>query len=200
MRDRDLVRLYWPIDLRPAFDALFAIDDAMADIVTSSTQPALGAIRLAWWREALERLDSNAPPPEPRLQAVARELLPRYVSRTSLAGIPEGWASLLDEEPDPDLVAGRGFAIFAAAACLLCATAPRLSEAGSLFAFADAKRRGFGTFEHSSWPMRFARPLRPLTALAALAARDLRQDQIESEATPGRAYTLIRHRLTGRIP
>ena len=59
MTDRDLVRLYWPVALRPAFDALFAIDDALADIVMSSTQPALGAIRLAWWREALERLDTN---------------------------------------------------------------------------------------------------------------------------------------------
>ena len=35
---------------------MFGIDDALAEVVTSSTQPALGAIRLAWWREALERL------------------------------------------------------------------------------------------------------------------------------------------------
>ena len=47
MRDRDLVRLYWPVELRPAFDALFAIDDAMADVVASSTQPALGAFYVA---------------------------------------------------------------------------------------------------------------------------------------------------------
>jgi 15-cis-phytoene synthase len=75
MTDRDLVRLYWPVELRPAFDALFAIDDALGAVVASSTQPALGAIRLAWWRDALERLDVSPPPPEPRLQAVARELL-----------------------------------------------------------------------------------------------------------------------------
>lgn len=198
--DRDLVRLYWPVALRPAFDALFAIDDVMAEVVASSTQPALGAIRLAWWREALERLDANSPPPEPRLQAVARELLPRGVSRTSLAGIPEGWSALLDEVPDPDIVVGRGTGLFAAGACLLRATAPRLLEAGSLFAFADAKRRGLGTFDHSTWSMHFARPIRPLTAFAALAARDLRQDYIEPEATPGRALALLRHRFTGRIP
>ena len=200
MRDRDLVRLYWPVELRPAFDALLGLDDVMAEVVASSTQPALGAIRLAWWREALLRLDVDKPPPEPRLQAVARELLPRGVTRMSLAGIPEGWAPLLDEVPDPDIVAERGTGIFAAGACLLGATAPRLLEAGSLFAFADAKRRGLGTFEHSQWPMHFARPVRPLTALAALAARDLRQKQVEPEATPGRALVLIRHRLTGRIP
>jgi 15-cis-phytoene synthase len=77
LTDRDLVRLYWPVELRPAFDALFAIDDALGEVVASSTQPALGAIRLAWWRDALERLDTSAPPPEPRLQAAASLLLPR---------------------------------------------------------------------------------------------------------------------------
>lgn len=197
--DRDLVRLYWPVELRPAFDALFAIDDVMAEVVASSTQPALGAIRLAWWREALERLDADAPPPEPRLQAVARELLPRGVTRTSLAGIPDGWSALFDEQPDPEIVASRGTALFAAGACLLQATAPRLLEAGSLFAFADAKRRGFGPFSHSKGSMRFEKPLRPLTALSALAARDLRRQRAEPEATPGRAVVLLRHRFTGRI-
>ena len=45
------------MELRPAFDALLAIDDAMAEIVATATQPALAAIKLAWWREALEKLD-----------------------------------------------------------------------------------------------------------------------------------------------
>ena len=199
MRDRDLVRLYWPVDLRPAFDALLEIDDALRNVVLTSTQPTLGAIRLAWWRDALEQLDAHKPPPEPRLQAVARELLPRGVGRMSLSGIAEGWASLLDEVPDADLVAERGAGLFAAGACLLKAMDSRLLEAGSLYAFATAKRLGFGPFDHSEWPMRFARPLRPLTALAALAARDLRQDQVEPEATPARALALVRHRMTGRV-
>jgi hypothetical protein len=30
-RDRDLVRLHWSVELRPAFDALLDIDDAMAE-------------------------------------------------------------------------------------------------------------------------------------------------------------------------
>jgi phytoene synthase len=198
-RDRDLVRLYWPVALRSAFDALFALDDVMAEVVASSTQPALGAIRLAWWREALERLDAEAPPPEPRLQAVAAELLSRGVTRASLAGIPDGWAPLLDEKPETDLVAVRGVALFEAAACLLGATAPTLAEAGSLYALADARRHGLFRIEARVSPMHFPRRLRPLTAFAALAARDLRKYQVEPEATPGRALALIRHRLTGRI-
>src|SRR5215218_8523335 len=108
LSDRDLVRLYWPVELRPAFNALFGIDDAMAEVVASSSQPALGAIRLAWWREALERLDTNAPPPEPRLRAAAAELLSRGIRGADLAGLEDGWAALLDEHPDIERIGRRG--------------------------------------------------------------------------------------------
>jgi hypothetical protein len=97
LKDRDLVRLYWPAELRPAFDALFAIDDALADVVASSTQPALEAIRLAWWREALERVDAGPPPPEPRLQSVAAELLPRGIGGKDWPDWKRGGAALLEE-------------------------------------------------------------------------------------------------------
>ena len=65
------MRLYWPTGLRAAFDALFAIDDALGDVVAKATEPALAAIKLAWWRERLEELDSGQAPAEPRLKAAA---------------------------------------------------------------------------------------------------------------------------------
>ena len=205
MRDRDLVRLYWPVELRPAFDALFGIDDAMAEVVASSSQPALGAIRLAWWREALERLDTNAPPPEPRLQAAAAELLPRGIKGADLAGLEYGWAALLDEEPDIERVGRRGAGLFAMAARLIGAKDPLLDAAGCLHAYGQALRDG----RLEVWPMkelpkltghRFQRRLRPLTGLARLAARDVKQaPAIEPEATPGRAAALLSHRLFGTV-
>ena len=206
LRDRDLVRLYWPIELRPAFDALFGIDDALADVVTSSTQPALGAIRLAWWREALVRLDASPPPPEPRLQAAAGELLPRGVSGARLAELEDGWATLLDERPDMERVGERGAKLFAMAAELLRAADPLLPAAGRLHGYETALRTGMvGPY----WPKeakqqlhghRFARRLRPLTALGRLAARDAtRRPNQEAEATPGRAAALLSHRLFGRV-
>ncbi|MEO5809187.1 MAG: hypothetical protein ABIR51_03805 [Sphingomicrobium sp.] len=200
MRDRDLIRLYWPVELRSAFDALFGIDDALGQVVVSTSQPALGAIRLAWWREAIERLDRQPPPPEPRLQAVASELLPRGVSGVEVAGIEAGWAALLDEVPDVDTVAGRGEMLFAIGARLLGASDPRLGEAGRLFALGGAARRGFRFAAPAELSgHRFPRQLRPLTALARLAARDLRRDQREDEATPARAVALLWHRLSGRV-
>ena len=201
LTDRDLVRLYWPVDLRPAFDALFAIDDALGEVVASSTQPALGAIRLAWWRDALERLDSSAPPPEPRLQAAAAELLTRGVSGASLARIAGGWAALFDEVRDAEAIAARGEALFAAGARLLGSNDAQVTEAGRYFALADVARRGLAPpLAVAIRPLRIARPLRPLTAFARLAVRDLRHGEpFEPEATPARAMALLAHRWTGRV-
>ena len=119
MRDRDLVRSYWPVELRPAFDALFAIDDAMADVVVRATQPALAAIKLAWWRERLEELDEGKVPAEPRLQQAANELLPRGVTGKMLAGLEDGWAALLEEPPDVLRGELRGAQLFAIGSRLL---------------------------------------------------------------------------------
>ncbi len=201
MTDRDLVRLYWPVELRGAFDALLALDDALGEVVASSTQPALGAIRLAWWRDALGRLDTAPPPPEPRLQAAANELMPRGVSGSDLARISEGWAALFEEDRDPDAIGERGVALFAAGAKLLGADTIGLDQAGRWFAQANAARRGFTpvpTVEIA--PLSFPPALRPLTGLARLAVRDLRHGEpFEPEATPGRAAALLAHRWSGRI-
>lgn len=206
MTDRLLVRLYWPAELRPAFDALFAIDDAFAEIVTSSTQPALGAIRLAWWREALQRLDRDPPPPEPRLQAAATELLPRGVSGAMLAELEDGWATLFDEEPDIERVGARGVKLFAIGAGLLGGDDRRLEPAGRLFAHEQIVRKRLMAMPHPMEQLHmlaghsFERRLRPLTALARLAARDVKQGPaVEAEATPGRAAALLSHRLFGRV-
>jgi phytoene synthase len=204
--DRDLVRLYWPVELRPAFDALFGIDDALAEVVTSSTQPALGAIRLAWWREALERLDTKTPPPEPRLQAVALELLPKGISGKDLAALEDGWATLLDERPDSERIGRHGATLFRIAGTLLGGSDDRLEAAGRLFALGQLVRKGLITRVSNAELMqrlaghRFSKALRPLTALARLAARDARHaSSIEPEATPGRAAALLSHRLFGTV-
>ena len=201
LSDRDLVRLYWPVALRPAFDALFAIDDALGAVVASSTQPALGAIRLAWWRDALGRLDTSVAPPEPRLQAVARELLPRGVSGAELARIAEGWAALFDEVRDPGAIGARGEALFAVGAKLLGSDDPQVARAGRYFAISDVARRGLApVLDVAIARLRFKPALRPLTALARLAVRDLRHGEpFEPEATPGRALALLAHRWMGTI-
>ena len=176
----------------------------MADVVAQSTQPALAAIKLAWWRERLEELDQGKVPAEPRLQAAAEELLPRGVGGADLAKLEDGWAALLDEVPDPDRVTDRGPALFGLAAKLLgCEASEEIRAAGQVYATADVARRALT----DEFPRKadlagivIDRPLRCLTALSALAARDIVRGSLEPEATPGRAWTLLRHRLTGTFP
>lgn len=207
MRDRDLVRLYWPVELRPAFDALFELEDTLAEVVKTSTQPALAAIRLAWWREALERLDSAPPPPEPRLQAVAAELLPRGISGRELAEIEEAFAARLDEHVDPQRVALGGERIFRLAARILGKEDAALPAAGRIYAIGRAARDGLMLAAPgemlAALPLRghrFAGAVRPLTGMTRLAKRDLeRFPAIEPEATPARAIALLFHRLIGTI-
>ena len=206
MRDRDLVRLYWPAKLRPAFDALFAIDDAMGAVVAKASEPALAAIKLAWWRERLQGLDAGEVPAEPRLRAAAEQLLPRGISGAALAELENGWATLLEPEPAIELIANRGGQLFAMASHLLGAGDPLINAAGRLYACETVRRRGLKAGRQPIDELdqltshRFARKLRPLTALARLAARDARLGpELEPEGTPGRAWALIAHRLTGRI-
>jgi len=198
--------LYWPAELRPAFDALFAIEDAMADVVVRSTEPGLAAIKLAWWRERLEELDDGIVPPEPRLQAAESELLPRGIDGGDLAELEEGWAGLLYNPPDMALVTEHGTRLFKLGARLLNVEFDdrTIGAAGRLFAGVDAGRRGvidiIAGSSGNGGPTIPSRA-RALTGLAALAARDLKRGgpPFEPEGTPGRAWALLRHRLTGRI-
>ena len=174
----------------------------MADVVVGATQPALGAIKLAWWRERLEELDEGKVPAEPRLQAAAAELLSRGISGSELASIEAGWATLVEEKPNRDAAIGRGVTLFALAARLLGADPPSFLEiGGALYGAGSLVRLGLAPDLHvvTETP-RVPRLYRPLTSLAALAVRDVRRGEPpEPEATPARAWALLKHRLTGRF-
>ena len=176
----------------------------MADVVAQSTQPALGAIKLAWWRERLEELDKGRVPAEPRLQAATAHLLPRGVSGADLSKIEGGWAILLNEVPDLFLAEDRGEALFRIGGRLLGDDHALVIPAGRMVAGVDFARRGYREIEPCRIAMggaRFPKSLRPLTAFAALAARDIRRGgpPFEAEATPGRAAALLGHRLFGTV-
>lgn len=200
--DRALMLTHFPMRVQPAVAALWAVDEAMAAAIAGASQPALAGIKLAWWREALCRLDVDPAPPEPRLRAVAEKLLPLGVTGAEVAGIEDGWTALLQEQVKASAVVLRGQQLFAILARLLGSDDLLLADAGALFALSDAMRRGRGDFaaERSALIASLAgrrapRRLRPVTLAARLAARDL----ADPEGTPGRALALIRHRLTGVI-
>ena len=216
--DKRLAFAYAPARDRAALAALFAIDGAMGDVLRGTSDPMIGRIRLAWWRERLEELDQGAQAPaEPRLQAAARELLSRGIKGRDLAALEGGWLRLFDEFPwdagTAEAIWFRGRRLFALGAQLLARTEDRIEEAGGLWALVDAARHcsdpasrealiGQATvFARGLGGTRFPAPLRPLSMLAALALRDCRgRRPFEREGTPGRAGAMLRHRLSGKLP
>lgn len=215
--DRRLALDHMPARHRAAMRALFDIDLAMADVVRTSSQPMLGQIRLAWWRERLEALDHGDVPAEPRLQAVASQLLPRGIKGATLASIEAGWLRLFDEFPwdtaTSEAVWFRGRLLFGLGARVLGGASEQVEGAGGVWALVDAARHCSDTasrtmllgqartFARGLSGVRFPAPVRPLTGLAALAVRDLRRgERVEPEASRGRAAAMLAHRLSGRLP
>jgi hypothetical protein len=131
-------------------------------------------------------------------------LIPAGVTGAELAQLEAGWATLLDERVDSELVAGRGVFLFGMGGRLLGSDDPKLRDAGALYALASAGRRGVPElFEPARQRFgrlrghRFDRRLRPLTLLARAAARDL--DRQEPEGSRGRVAAMLAHRWSGRI-
>ena len=210
-RDRILALSYVPAARRPAVEALWRLDAGLGGALGGGREPLISQIKLAWWREALERLDVAPAPAEPVLQAVAAHVLPLGVSGTELARMEEGWTLLLSPEPltadELELYAkARGGLLFRYTASLLGFVDPVPSggEAWALIdlarhsanpddadvAVAAARAAGMG----HRWPPR----LRPLGMLAALAIRDSERAGWEEQGSPARMLRMLRHRITGR--
>jgi phytoene synthase len=209
--DRNLALGYVRAARRPALAALWTLDAALARVVAGGREPMISRIKLAWWREALGRLDRERAPAEPVLQALADSALPAGVTGAELAELTEGWEVLLSPEPltTAELgryAAGRGGRVFACSGRLLGGTPP--VGAGERWALVDLARHSANAADTDAalalaralppagrWPAR----LRPLGMLAALAARDAEPDRPRWEApgAPRRMLRMLRLRLTG---
>ncbi|WP_416908568.1 MAG: squalene/phytoene synthase family protein [Polymorphobacter sp.] len=175
-RERELwlATLYAPEAVRPALVALFALDRVLAEVAETVSDPMVGAIRLAWWRDALLALDGAAKAPdEPHLQAAAAFLLPQGLGGAELAALEERWgcrlAGDLDADAERAAEAEGGARLFALAGRLL----------GGDETLAAALGRGWAVGE--LWQGRVSAALRPLLGLAVLGVRDAR------DAAAGRA-------------
>ena len=174
----------------------------------------ISRIRLAWWRESLEKLDRERAPAEPVLEALSRHAIPAGVSGADLAAMEKGWAVLLSPEPlrPEDLqayAAARGGLLFRHSGRLLGLAGADVEAGGEAWALVDLARHSADandakaalqlarTREVSSfWPSR----LRPLGMLAMLARRDAEQGsgKWQPQGAPARMLRMLGHRLTGR--
>jgi phytoene synthase len=181
-RDRYLAALYVPADVRPALIALFGIDAELGAVVAGTTEPMIGEIRLAWWREALEGLDTGTVPAQPLLQLVAAELLPRGISGAALAGLEDRWLGMIGNSEVPPAHIEGGGTLFGLAAHLLGSDAALGTQLGEAWVTGDA-----------SGLSRVPAALRPLLGLVQLAARDVAL--AEQGAPPEAAGSLARQWL-----
>ena len=215
--DRALALTYVPRSARPAIDALWRLDLALGAVLAGGREPLISQIKLTWWRDALDKLDTERAPAEPVLEAVARHVLPAGLSGSVLSGMEEGWTVLLSQDPltPSDLAsysAARGALLFRASAALLSGgLSLEMEQAGEGWALVDLARHSnrqdaaaaldlarerLAPGAGLAWPP----ALRPLGMLAALARRDVERgiERFEDHGAPRRMLRMLRHRLTGR--
>lgn len=214
--ERALTIAYAPAEARTALALLWRLDERLAGVVRATTEARLGQIRLAWWREALERLDTHPAPDEPLLKAIASDLLPRGVTGKALGRIADGWVVLLSTLPldNADLAAhgaDRGAALFDAAAAVVGSSHTGLKAAGEAWALVDlafhisdratavaaleTARERIVQAGRARWPKR----LRAMGALYVLARRDAEAglDTARQVGAPRRVGRALLHHLTG---
>jgi len=206
--ERDLALSYAPRGRRAGLGALFALDAALGQVLRTTREPMVGQMRLAWWREALARLDTMPPPAEPVLQAVARDVMPFGPTGAALAAMVDGWEPLLgtiDERAIADHGRWRGETLFEQAGVVIGSTGDPLAEAGRGWALADLAahlsdpnlaaraRAAAAPFLVRATGHRWSREGRALGALAHLARLNL-----AGRPGPRRVARLAWHRLTGR--
>jgi phytoene synthase len=188
-RDRWLACLYAPASARPGLIALFALDCELAGLVASTTEPMLGEIRLAWWRERLEELDAGKAPAQPLLAALRDHALPA-VRGAELAGLEDRWLAMIGSDDVPAAHIDGGGLLFALAARLL----------GGDAAVAEALGRAWVLGEKPA--ARPPAPLRPLAGLVALSARDAARARAgqprEARGSLTRQWLLLKAAALGR--
>lgn len=210
--ERRLVLTYAPTPAAAAaLAALLALDDKLAETLRTTSEPMLGQIRLQWWHDALVRLDTAPPPPEPVLQGVARDVLIDGVTGAEVAGIVDGWQLLLQTDLDAAALneyGERGARMFVLAGRVagadrgdplaLAGTGWALSDlAGKLSDVAESAAAGAiaQTALSEACAVRWSRNGRALGAMAHLARMDL------AGIAPGSPQRMLRalwHRMTGR--
>lgn len=213
--ERRLALAYAPRDRRQALAVLWALDERLGAIVAATREAMLGEIRLAWWRDALETLETSAPRGEPLLEAAAPLVRAHRLTPADLARLADGWTALLGPLPleRASLAAHgeeRGAVLFRLSAAILGGGHSGLDDAGASWALVDLASRiqDRATAEAACalagermarlGAGRWQRPLRSLAVLTALARRDCRTGRSRRQGAPGRLALALWSGVTGR--
>jgi len=100
--DRTLAALFAPRAARDDLFALFAFNAELARIADQVTEPGLGAIRLQWWREAIDTAASGGSTGQPVADAFGQVLARRALSRERLGALIDARSFDIGETVMPD--------------------------------------------------------------------------------------------------
>ncbi len=120
-------------DIRDALRIFFELDGRLARIVSATNEPMLGQMRLAWWREEMNKPAGERPKGDAVLDGIG---LYWQGYEASLRHLVDGWEHMLSAELGDNDIAG--FAKGRAAP--FCALAEMAGEAGREQPFDEAIR------------------------------------------------------------
>jgi phytoene synthase len=100
--DRAIATLFAPAEARDDLFALYAFNAELARIADQVSEPALGAIRLQWWREAIERAAGGEATGHLVADAFGEVLARRSLSRNRIAGLIDARTFDVGETVMPD--------------------------------------------------------------------------------------------------
>lgn len=175
---------YCPPAQRAALGVALAFDHRLSQLVARSTEPMLGQMRLAWWREALGRRPDDRPRGDAVLDAISDHW---PADCASLVALVDGWEYLLrpeplDEEAARQFATGRASALAAACGYGAAPEEPAM-VAARVWALADLAAKVSDPAERTmlvaigrstaQQRLRLASQARALAVLGALGARAL---------------------------
>ena len=100
--DRAIATLFAPAEARDDLFALIAFNAELARIADQVTEPGLGAIRLQWWREAIERAGAGETSGHPVADAFGGVLARKRLSRERVASLIDAHSFDVGETLMPD--------------------------------------------------------------------------------------------------
>ena len=202
--EAELALAWTPAGVRTALEYALRLDRRLARIVTRTSEPVLGQMRLAWWRDALGKPVAERPRGDAVLDGIGQHWAGREAALTAMV---DGWevlivAEVLGPAEIAAFAAGRGAFFAELAAGTTQAERERVAAAAFRWATADAASSVSDAQErarlvdagraHGAAPRPLPASHRGLAVLDALARRALAQGGAPLMAGRGASFTALR--------
>lgn len=121
-RDRYQTALFAPADRRESLFALYAFNREIARIRESVREPMMGAMRLQWWRDALDEIYAGARPRRHEVvEPLAAAIAAHRLSTTHFTALLDARVADLAEEPPASMAALEAYAAGSSGSLVLLA-------------------------------------------------------------------------------